>query len=88
MSLVSLPNLLVRDRELSLKARGLALMIASLNDGQPVRTSIPDLARLAAAGRDQIAAAVRELEVRGWLVREPLTDSGQRKAMSYRLVIR
>lgn len=61
------PNALAQHHSLSLRARGLALYLLSLPDGADV--SIRGLASRLVEGQAAIAAALRELEDAGYLVR-------------------
>ena len=79
-----LPNALLRDRRLSVKAKGLACVALSLPPGWEY--SVAGLSRVAGCGRDMTRAALRELESAGYLAREQLHDSGGKFA-SCRYVI-
>ena len=69
-----------QDKRLSLKARGLFLLMQSLPDDWTLSQS--RLAALAGAGRDQIRAALKELESVGYLVVEQSHDGGGRFAQT------
>lgn len=61
-------NTILQDRNLSLKAKGMASLIFSLGDGWEV--SIERLTAFSKDGRDAVRNAVIELEDAGYLVRE------------------
>ena len=64
-----LDNGFLRDRSLSLKARGLMATILSLPDGW--RFSVQGFAAILPDGRTAIESAVKELEGAGYIVRRP-----------------
>ena len=61
------PNHYLRDKELSLKAKGLLTQILSLPEDWNV--SVARLAGMNADGQASMKAAIKELEMRGYLVR-------------------
>ena len=63
-------NVHLRDKALSLKAKGLLSLILSLPDGWEY--SIKGLAAISKEGRDGINSGLQELEAAGYLVRKPL----------------
>ena len=63
-------NVHLRDKALSLKAKGLLSLILSLPDGWEY--SIEGLAAISKEGRDGINSGLQELEAAGYLVRKPL----------------
>lgn len=67
-----------QDNRLSLKARGLFLLMQSLPDDWTLTQS--GLASFAGVGRDQIRAALKELETVGYLIAEQSHDGGGRFA--------
>ena len=67
-----------QDSRLSLKARGLFLLMQSLPDDWNFTQS--GLATFAGTGRDQIRAALKELESVGYLIAEQSHDGGGRFA--------
>jgi hypothetical protein len=67
-----LGNEVLRDTELSLKARGLLAMLLSFPPGW--RTSSERIAATGPDGRDAIRTALRELEQRGYVVRRKVQD--------------
>lgn len=79
-----LPNSWVRDRELSLKARGLMAMLMSFEHG--FKVSIKQLAGDGHGGVDLIRTAVEELEQRGYLVRRQRYLGGQFMADDWEIV--
>lgn len=66
-------NTLLRDRSLSLKARGLAGWLLSHQDGW--ETSVAAIVRDTGAGKDAVGGAVRELERAGYLRRQQTRDA-------------
>lgn len=62
-----------QDKRLSLKARGLFLLMQSLPDGW--RYTISGLAALAGTGKDQIRSGLKELTDVGYLVKEQSHDA-------------
>ena len=67
-----------QDRRLSLKARGLFLLLQSLPDSW--QYTVSGLATLAGTGKDQIRSALKELLQVGYLVKEQAHDEGGRFA--------
>ena len=63
-----------QDKRLSLKARGLFLLMQSLPDGW--RYTVSGLAALAGTGKDQIRSGLKELTDVGYLVKEQSHDPG------------
>ncbi|QEO08899.1 hypothetical protein [Protaetiibacter larvae] len=79
-----LPNSWMRDRELSLKARGLLALLMTFEDGFNV--SIAQLERDGHGGYASISTAVVELEKAGYLVRRPRRKGGRFTADDWELV--
>ena len=79
-----LPNDLLRDPRLSIKAKGLACLALSLPPGWEY--SVAGLASICGCGRDMIRGALKELEAAGYLSREQ-THDGNGKFGSCRYVI-
>ena len=67
-----LPNALLRDPRLSIKAKGLACLALSLPPGWEY--SVAGLASVCGCGRDMIRGALKELEAAGYLAREQSHD--------------
>lgn len=67
----SVPNTLICDVRLSLKARGLAAYLISIAGTQ---ASAESIAKANNCGRDQVSAALRELKQHGYLTREQVRD--------------
>lgn len=63
-----IPNEVVRNRELSLKTKGLLLVMQSLPPEWDFKVS--GLCTITGSGKDAIGASLRELEQQGYLVRE------------------
>jgi len=78
-----LPNSWVRDREISLKARGLLGMLMSFEPGFTV--TIAQLAKDGHGGKDLIRGAVDELEAAGYLTRRPRHKGGRFTADDWEL---
>lgn len=74
-------NEAVRDKRLSLKARGLLCFCMSLSDDW--KYSVQGLASAAGAGVDTIKSAIKELEQVGYLVRKKYRDEHGRMACDY-----
>ena len=72
------PNEVLRDENLSLKAKGMFALMMALPDGWDY--SIKGLASLSKDGRDGTAQAVSELEKHGYIYREKCIDSNGRFA--------
>ncbi|MEO8261650.1 MAG: hypothetical protein ABI566_03685 [Pseudolysinimonas sp.] len=70
----SVPNEWLRDKRLSLQARGLLAMLMTHKDG--FRVSINGLARDGHGGVDRVRSAVGELEAVGYLIRRPRRRAG------------
>ncbi|MBW8482702.1 helix-turn-helix domain-containing protein [Actinomadura parmotrematis] len=68
-----IPNGLAQQNGLSLRARGLALFLLSMPDGTDA--SIKGLAATMREGQTAIAAALRELEAAGYLIRALVRDA-------------
>ena len=79
-----LPNALLRDPRLSIKAKGLVCIALSLPPGWEY--SVAGLASVCGCGRDMIRGALKELEAAGYLAREQIHD-GNGKFGSCRYVI-
>lgn len=79
-----LPNSLLRDPRLSIKAKGLACLALSLPPGWEY--SVAGLASVCGCGRDMIRGAIKELEGAGYLARE-LVHDGSGKFSGCRYVI-
>ena len=79
-----LPNALLRDPRLSIKAKGLACLTLSLPPGWEY--SVAGLASICGCGRDLIRGALKELEQAGYLSREQIHD-GNGKFGSCRYVM-
>jgi hypothetical protein len=72
---VQFPRRFARDRSLSFRARGVALLLAS--HAPSYRMSVEILVGWGTEGRDAVRTAVRELERAGWLTRfRPPGESG------------
>jgi hypothetical protein len=69
-------NEVLRDENLSLKAKGMYALMVALPDGWDY--SIKGLASLSKDGRDSTAQALSELENHGYIYREKCTDSNGR----------
>lgn len=67
-----LPNALLRDPRLSIKAKGLACLALSLPPGWEY--SVAGLASVCGCGRDMIRGGLKELETAGYLTREQVHD--------------
>lgn len=78
-----LPNSWIRDRQVSLKARGLLGMLMSFEPGFTV--TIAQLASDGHGGKDLIRGAVEELEQAGYLVRRPRHKGGRYTADDWEL---
>ncbi|WP_307222839.1 helix-turn-helix domain-containing protein [Pectinatus haikarae] len=80
-----MPNYHLRDKSLSLAAKGLMSFLLSLPDSWEY--SISGLSAVLCAGKDQIRARAAELEKRGYLVRHDRkrNDKGQLAAADYEL---
>ena len=75
-------NYHLRDQNLSLKAKGLLSMCLSLSDSWDY--SINGLVVISKEGRDAILSTVRELEIRGYIVRGRTRDEqGRLRGASY-----
>lgn len=74
-------NEAVRDKRLSLKARGLLCFCMSLSDAW--KYSVQGLASAAGVGVDTIKSAIKELEQVGYLVRKKYRDEHGRMACDY-----
>ena len=68
----TMSNYHLRDKELSLKAKGLLSQILSLPDEWDY--SVRGLASICLEGKDCIVATLKELENKGYLVRKQLRD--------------
>ena len=78
----TMSNYHLRDRRLSLKAKGLLSVFLSLPDEW--HYSINGLLKITKEGRDSVIAAVRELEKTGYLTRRWGNGPGYRKTGSLR----
>lgn len=75
----------LRNRSLSLKAKGLLSLMLSLPEGWDYTTK--GLARICKDGVDSICAGVRELEEQGYVVRERVRNpNGQLGAIEYTIL--
>lgn len=72
----TMSNYHLRDKELSLKAKGLLSQILSLPDEWDY--SVRGLASICLEGKDCIVATLKELEIKGYLVRKQLRDANGR----------
>lgn len=72
----TMSNYHLRDKELSLKAKGLLSQILSLPDEWDY--SVRGLASICLEGEDCIVATLKELEIKGYLVRKQLRDANGR----------
>ena len=68
-------NIALRDKELSIKAKGLWAVMMSCNDGW--QFSIEGLTSMSTDGKDAVRSGLKELENRGYLVRTPIKDKGK-----------
>lgn len=82
-SYTAIPNAVLRDKNLSLKARGLLGFCLSLSDNW--KYSIQGLATAAGAGIDAIKSGLQELEKAGYLVRRKYRDENGRMACDYEI---
>ena len=82
-SYTAIPNAVLRDKNLSLKARGLLGFCLSLSDNW--KYSIQGLAAAAGAGIDAIKSGLQELEKAGYLVRRKYRDENGRMACDYEI---
>lgn len=82
-SYTAIPNAVLRDKNLSLKARGLLCFCLSLSDNW--KYSIQGLATAAGAGIDAIKSGLKELEKAGYLVRKKYRDESGRMACDYEI---
>lgn len=71
-----IPNSTVRDKNLSFRATGLLTYMVSMADGWVF--SVNRLANAKSDGKDSAAAAARELEVYGYLLRQRVRDGNGR----------
>ncbi|MGW0648472.1 hypothetical protein ACWD4T_06665 [Streptomyces umbrinus] len=69
-SFTQIANALFRDAQLSFKAKGLFGYVSTHRNGWQV--TIADLVRLGPDGREAVRTALKELEARGYLIRERL----------------
>lgn len=76
----TVPNTWLRDKNLSLKAKGLLTVMNSLPDNWEF--SIRGLAAILKEGKDSIQAAVHEIEEAGYLCREQVRDDQGRLSMA------
>ena len=75
----------LRDKSLSLKAKGLLSLMLSLPEGWDYTTK--GLARICKDGVDSICAGVRELEEQGYVIRERVRNAnGQLGAIEYTIL--
>ena len=83
---ISVPKSLLSDKSLSLKAKGLYVLIMAL----PLNwnCSIEYLAEEAVEGKSAIRAAIHELESQGYLERRMMNASGRFYGMEYVLKVR
>lgn len=72
----TMSNYHLRDKELALKAKGLLSQILSLPDDWDY--SVRGLASICLEGKDCIVATLKELEIKGYLVRKQLRDANGR----------
>lgn len=78
-------NLHLRDKSLSLKAKGLLSLMLSLPEDWDYTTK--GLARICKDGVDSICATIRELEEHGYVVRERVRkDNGQLGSVEYTIL--
>lgn len=78
------PNETLRDKRLTLKARGLLAFCLSLPDTWEY--SVEGLARATGEGRDSIKSALKELEAGGYLIRQQArNEQGKLAGMEYTL---
>lgn len=75
------PNHYLRDKELSLKAKGLLTQILSLPEDWNV--SVARLAGMNADGQASMKAAIKELEMRGYLVRRQNRNGTKLSSVEY-----
>ena len=69
----TMSNYHLRDKDLSLKAKGLLSQILSLPDDWDY--SVRGLASICLEGKDCIVTTLKELEIKGYLVRKQLRDA-------------
>lgn len=72
----TMSNYHLRDKNLSLKAKGLLSQILSLPDDWDY--SVRGLASICLEGKDCIVTTLKELEIKGYLVRKQLRDANGR----------
>ena len=72
----TMSNYHLRDKDLSLKAKGLLSQILSLPDDWDY--SVRGLASICLEGKDCIVTTLKELEIKGYLVRKQLRDANGR----------
>lgn len=64
------------DRRLSLRAKGMLAVLSVLPDGAP--QTIESLSKLTPDGSTAVSSALRELETRGYIIRERRCQDGGR----------
>lgn len=75
-----LPNELLRDKRLSLRAKGLICMMLSLPPNW--KDSVSGLCSICGSGKDAVRSSLREMENAGYLTREQTHDKGGKFAGS------
>lgn len=75
------PNGYLRDKDLSLKAKGLLTQILSLSEDW--RLSVAVLSGLSSDGQSAIKAALKELEARGYLARRQVRNGTKLGSVEY-----
>ena len=71
----TISNIALRDKQLSIKAKGLWAVMMSCNDGW--QFSIEGLVGMSADGKDAVRSGLKELEKAGYLVRTHVRDKGK-----------
>ena len=76
-----IPNRLLRDKTLSLKAKGLMAVMLDLPGN--FYMTVDTLSQHTGQGRDAVGSAVRELEQKGYLERNKLRDKQRFSRIEY-----
>lgn len=76
-----IPNRLLRDKTLSLKAKGLLAVMLDLPED--FYMTVDTLSQYIGQGRDAVGSAVRELEQKGYLERNKVRDKQQFSRIKY-----